>query len=280
MIPFPKTAKKTRAFSTGVLLGALVFSACAKPRPPPVPTAVQAPGLPPIVIDPGHGGEDTGTVAESGYTESRLVLDVALKVRDALRKKKPDLPVKLTREEDRYVPLQERMALANHLGARLFVSIHANSAPRKTARGVETYLLSTEASDAEARKLALAENAVLEKEGKNPDDPLFQTLLSLASTEQIKASEELAILVHTHLTGALKTENRGVRQAPFFVLSRAQMASVLVEIGFLSNVEDTKLLGTSQYQEKIAQALAEAILEYDARHPEMPEGAPLSGTAP
>ncbi len=228
------------------------------------PPQAVVPGEGPVVIDPGHGGEDTGAVA-GGESESRLVLAVALKLREALAARAPQLPVLLTRESDRFVPLKGRMEIANKVGARMFISIHANSGQRLSARGFETYLLSAEATDSEAHRVALAENSVLEREGMAAQDPLFETLLSLASAEQLRFSEELAGAVHLSLARSLGTENRGIKQAPFYVLTRAQMPSVLVEVGFVTNKAERDLLFSETYQTKLAQALADSILEFNSR---------------
>ena len=217
----------------------------------------------PIVLDPGHGGEDTGAVVSGSIRESEVVLAVTLKTRDILKERAPELPVLLTRESDEFVALQGRMSLANQQRARLFVSIHANAAQRAGARGVETYLLSPEASDDESRKIALIENAALKFEGASPDDPLLITLLSLASADQIRQSEEFAGITQTRLADDLKTMNRGIKQAPFFVLSRAQMPAILVEIGFVTNPRERDRLLSPEYQEQIASALASAIIEFE-----------------
>jgi len=258
------------------LVGAFGLSACAGQAPGAdrgakgISPAPAVPGEGPVVIDPGHGGEDTGAVA-AGSSESHLVLAVALKLRKALAAQAPGLPVVLTRESDVFVPLKGRMEMANRVGARLFISIHANSGQRLAARGFETYLLSAEATDSEAHRVALAENSVLEREGMAAQDPLFETLLSLASAEQLRQSEELAGAVHLSLAQSLGTENRGVKQAPFYVLARAQMPSVLVEIGFITNKAERDLLFADAYQEKLAQALATSILEFNSRHAAHPQ---------
>ena len=272
----------------GVLLGALALSACAgagtsaetgsksgqKPGSPDHSRAMAAMfsgNSPdgefegPVILDPGHGGEDTGAVVSGAIRESEVVLAVALKARDILRERAPDLPVLLTRDDDHFVPLHQRMAIANEHQARFFVSIHANAAQRKGARGVETFLLSPEASDDDARKTALIENEALKYEGSNPNDPLLLTLLSLASADQIRRSEEFAGIVQTRLAAGLQTTNRGIKQAPFFVLSRAQMPAVLVEIGFVTNPRERDRLQSPEYQEQIASALANAVIEFE-RH--------------
>lgn len=217
----------------------------------------------PIVLDPGHGGEDSGAMVSGSIRESDVVLAVALKTREILAERVPELPVVLTRDDDEFVPLQGRMTIANQHRARFFVSIHANAAHRKGARGVETFLLSPEASDDEARKTALVENAALKYEGASPDDPLLLTLMSLASADQIRRSEEFAGIVQTRLADGLNTTNRGIKQAPFFVLSRAQMPAVLVEIGFVTNPRERDRLQSPEYQAQIASALADAVIEFE-----------------
>lgn len=217
----------------------------------------------PVVLDPGHGGEDSGALGSCGFRESDLVLAVALETRDFLAEVAPEIDVRLTREDDVFLPLGERMADANQMEAELFISLHANAARRVAANGIETFLLSAEASDDDARRVALAENAALRYEdGADPNDPLLQTLISLASAEQIRRSEEAAGLIHSRLTASVETTNRGVKQAPFFVLSRAQMPAVLIELGFLTNPVECERLKTVEYRSRIVHALGHAIVAH------------------
>jgi len=219
-------------------------------------------GVSRIVIDPGHGGKDPGARANN-IEEAALVLDIALRV-EALLKKQPGVEVILTRRTDVYVPLEERTAIANREGADLFLSIHANAAARKTARGVETYFLNF-ATNPEAEAVAARENASSSTSmGKLPE--LVQ---QITLNSKVKESREFAQIVQTSLVRGLRAQNSalldlGVKQAPFIVLIGAQMPSVLAEISFITNSAEAALLRNDAYKQRIAQSLADAVLKYQA----------------
>lgn len=219
-------------------------------------------GVTRIVIDPGHGGHDPGAKA-NGLIESQLVLDIALRV-EALLKKQPGVEVILTRRTDVFIPLEERTAIANREGADLFLSIHANAAARATARGVETYFLNF-ATNPEAEAVAARENATSGKSmGKLPE--LVQ---QITLNTKVKESREFAQMVQTSMVRSLRAQNKavldlGVKQAPFVVLIGAQMPSVLAEISFITNRAEATLLKNEAYKQRIAQALADSILKYQA----------------
>jgi N-acetylmuramoyl-L-alanine amidase len=214
------------------------------------------------VIDPGHGGEKEGAVGPSGLREKELTLQIARRV--AVRLRKQGGKAVLTRTGDVAVALAQRAALANAIRADLFVSIHLNAMPgpnRARARGIETYFLSADASDSSATAVAARENAdrLAGVDEPSGDDPVAGILQDLADTDALSASSELAYAVHERLVGALAAEDRGVKQAPFYVLAGARMPAVLLEVGFVSNAVEGQRLATAAYQERVAQAIAEGI---------------------
>ena len=217
-------------------------------------------GVSRIVIDPGHGGYDPG--AKTGeLTESALVLDVALRL-EARLAAETGIEVILTRRRDAYMPLRARTELANRVGADLFLSIHANAARDRSARGVETYYLDL-ATDPNAQKVAARENAA-SREGMHE---LPNLVRSITMHNKLDESRELAGLVQQNLIGAVRklhpgAQDLGVKQAPFVVLIGANMPSVLAEISFLTNQEDAAFLATDAYRDRIAEALLRSILDY------------------
>ncbi len=220
-----------------------------------------------IVIDPGHGGEDTGAKGPGGVLEKEVVLEISKKVAEALRDK--GFKVVLTREEDIFIPLGERTAFANRKGADLFISIHANAAKRKQASGSETYFLSRAKND-EARAVAALENASLrfekpEFEVEGMEDLDF-ILLDMVQNEFLKESQDLAALIQDYMEDRLPIPNRGVDQAGFFVLNKAYMPAVLVETAFISNANEAKLLKKDSFQEKIAKAITDAATKFKEKY--------------
>ncbi len=213
-----------------------------------------------IVIDPGHGGHDPGTVAK-GLTEASLTLDVALRL-EKLLQKELGIEVVLTRRSDVYIPLEERTAIANRQNADLFLSIHANSSRNNTAKGIETYFLSF-ASSPEAEAIAARENSASEREMHQ----LTDIIKAISLNNKLDESRDLAKMVQESLVGTLRKTNkevrsRGVKKAPFVVLIGAAMPSVLAEISFITNKQELQLLKTAAYKDKIAQALYTAVLRY------------------
>jgi N-acetylmuramoyl-L-alanine amidase len=214
-----------------------------------------------IVIDPGHGGHDTGTIGPTGLEEKDVVLDVALKLRKLLEQ---DLgcEVVMTRSDDTFIPLEERTAIANQKAADLFLSIHANASTDKSARGIETYYLNF-TSNPDALEVAARENATSQEAVHQLQD----LIKKIALTEKIEESQDFARQVQrevytrvTKVSGAQR--DRGIKKAPFVVLIGANMPSVLAEISFLTNPRDERLLKRPDYREKIAYALYEGILGY------------------
>lgn len=217
-------------------------------------------GVSRIVIDAGHGGHDPGT-KRNGITEAELTLDVALRVEKLLRKQ-PGVEVVMTRDTDRFVPLEERAKIANSEGADLFLSIHANASRNVKARGVETYFLNF-ATNPEAEAVAARENAG----SSQTMHRLPEIVRAIALNNKIDESRDFAEMVQQSMVRRLSTRNRelqdrGVKQAPFIVLIGAQMPSVLAEISFVTNKEDAALLKTGAYRQQIAEALLDAVLRY------------------
>ena len=217
-------------------------------------------GISRIVIDPGHGGHDPGTLT-AGSNEARLVLDVALRL-EKLLKKEPGLEVVLTRRTDVFIPLEQRTAIANRSGADLFLSIHANASRDPAARGVETYVLSF-ASNPEAEAVAARENATSASDMHN----LSSIVRAIALNNKLDESRDLAALVQQSLTARLSKTNptlrsRGVKKAPFVVLIGAGMPSVLAEIGFITNKQESALVKTPAYRQRIAESLHAAVMQY------------------
>lgn len=255
------------------------------------PAAAQAPAsserFDTVVIDAGHGGEEHGAEGPEGLLEKDVVLEVAKEL--AARLREQGLRVVLTREQDVPVALQERTRIANDAGGDLFVSIHANAAPSRLARGMETFFLSLDASDETARSVALRENEAFGSgvsAAPAGDDPVAAILGDLAHTEHLVESDEFARLTHGRLAAVDPTPSRGVKQAPFVVLMGVRMPAALVEIGFITNPREAAGLASPSRRAEIASALAEAVLEfgrrYDARRGaaragEGPAGAPEQG---
>ena len=214
-----------------------------------------------IVIDPGHGGHDTGTIGPNGLEEKELVLDVSKRLGKLLASRL-GAQVIYTRADDTFVPLETRTAIANQEGADLFVSVHANSSRDSDARGVETYYLNFTSSP-EALEVAARENAVSEKSIHELQD----LVKKIALKEKIEESREFAVDVDRSLHSGLAAKNagvrdRGVKKAPFIVLIGANMPSILAEISFLSNPGDERRLKTNEYRQRIAESLYRGIAKY------------------
>jgi len=244
----------------------------AKMPPAPVPTPTRdgqqsltrALGLKigKIVIDAGHGGHDTGTVGRNGLMEKDLCLDVALRLGKMIESKLPGAEIVYTRSDDTFIPLEERTAMANDAKADLFISIHANSSPDSSARGVETYYLNFSPSP-EAMEVAARENAT----AQNNVHDLESMIQRIARNEKIEESRELAADIQDSLTKRLQRvnhniKNRGVRKAPFVVLIGANMPSILAEISFISNPSDESSLTKPDGRERVAEGLYKGVETY------------------
>jgi N-acetylmuramoyl-L-alanine amidase len=219
-----------------------------------------------IVVDPGHGGVETGAIGPTGLQEKDVALDLARRLRTALEREAP-VSVVLTRDEDRVVPLDERTAIANHNRAELFVSIHLNASKRKAAYGAETYFLSAEATDDEARTLAALESRAPEgaadSQAKPPENRGLDLILwDLAQNQYLAESSRLAESVQRELNAVVGTKDRGVRQAPFTVLMGATMPAMLIEVGFVSNPKEETRFRDEAYKDRVVEAIVRAILEF------------------
>jgi N-acetylmuramoyl-L-alanine amidase len=215
-----------------------------------------------IVIDPGHGGHDTGTIGPHGLMEKDLCLDVALRLGHEIEEKLPGAEVIYTRKDDTFIPLEERTAIANDAKADLFISVHANSSHDAAARGIETYYLNFATSE-ESMAVAARENALAQSSLHDLQD----IIKKIARNEKVEESKELASDIQDSLTHRLQLvsqdeRNRGVKKAPFVVLIGANMPSVLSEISFISNPSDEKLLKKTDQRQRVADGLYRGIASY------------------
>ncbi|MCM2317011.1 MAG: N-acetylmuramoyl-L-alanine amidase [Thermoanaerobaculia bacterium] len=247
----------------------------------------RVPGIRTIVIDPGHGGSDTGAIGPNGTEEKAISLALARKLSASLSKKLKARVV-LTRNSDEAIPLTQRTAIANEYQADLFLSIHLNSSLRKGAQGTETYFLSLDASDELSRQVAERENeADTAPSPAAPEGDLKFILWDLAQQEYLKESSDLAETIQDELSKATNTENRGVKQAPFRVLIGATMPAALVEVGFISNPDEESKLTSSEHQDKLVAAIVGAVErfknQYESRigvTPAPSVGAPAPAATP
>lgn len=211
-----------------------------------------------IVIDAGHGGKDPGA-SYGRLKEKDVALDIAKKVRDLLSRDK-DLKIYMTRSKDTFIPLEERTAIANKYKADLFISIHANAARNKKVSGVETYVFNV-TNDRAALEVAALENQATTKSISD----LQGILKDILKYSKLEESLLLAGSVQKSLVKKVKlsrVQNKGVKQAPFYVLVGATMPSILIETGFLSNVGDAKKLSTSSYRKQIAEGIYQGLRDY------------------
>jgi N-acetylmuramoyl-L-alanine amidase len=232
------------------------------PTPPPRPAPVRAPdGIRTVVIDPGHGGEEVGAGGPGGTLEKDVVLAIARRLRDELVNKL-GVQVFLTRDRDVEMDLDARTAIANNYKADLFISIHANAVRAPGAKGSEVYFLSYQASDEAARRVALIEGIAEPLGTAAPGSALELILWDMAQAEHLEASSALATRIQDELGAVTGSRIRGVKQAPFRVLVGATMPAVLVEVAFISNPEEERLLSSTGYQTKVAAALLRGIARY------------------
>jgi N-acetylmuramoyl-L-alanine amidase len=224
-----------------------------------------------IVIDPGHGGIDPGTIGVDGIKEKNITLGIGLKLGKLIEDNMKDVKVVYTRKTDVAVDLYERGKIANEKGGNLFISIHCNSTPKKPSdvEGFEIYLLRPGRTD-EAIEIAERENSVIQYED-NParyqklTDENF-ILVSMAQSAYMKYSEEFSDILNKVMGEELNIDSKGVKQAGFFVLVGASMPSVLIETGFLSNKKDAAILNSQKGQEAIAKAIFEAVKRFKAEY--------------
>jgi len=217
-----------------------------------------------IVIDPGHGGVEAGAKGPAGTLEKDITLAIALKLKEIIERHLA-LRVVLTRDKDVDVSLENRAAVANNNRADLFLSIHANGAFRAKANGSETYFLSLKASDEEARRLAYLENNSPEFEQKieeESQDQIKMILWDMAQAAFLQQSSQLAEFIQKELNLLLGTANRGIKQAPFKVLTGVACPAVLVEVAFISNPDEEAKLGDETFQVSVALAIYHGLLNY------------------
>ena len=227
-------------------------------------------GIPLVALDPGHGGIDTGTKAPNGEQEKDIVLDFAQRLRERIEKG-GKYRVMMTRTDDTYVPLAERVRMARNAGASLFVSIHADSLPRKEgdAQGATVYTLSEKASDPEAEQLAEQENrsdVIAGVDLKTEPDDVAGILIDLAQRETKTFSMQFAQRVLTDMKSVTRLHRNPLKSAGFRVLRAPDVPSVLVELGYVSNKQDLKSLLSDTWRDRTADAIAQAIGGYFATH--------------
>jgi len=215
-----------------------------------------------IVIDPGHGGKDPGTINRAlGLKEKDITLDIGKRL-NAILNEHRELEVILTRPRDEYVPLEERAAIANSNQGDLFISIHTNSAPRLSARGVESYFLNM-TTDPRAMEVAAQENAMSTKSMADMRSILDQILRNSKISESRTFTECLQASMVANLKAKYDAiEDLGVKKAPFYVLLGAQMPSSLVEVSFLSHAAEARRLATPEYRQAVAAGLYLGIVRF------------------
>lgn len=224
-----------------------------------------------IVIDPGHGGKDAGCVSRDGKTlEKNVVLDVALKLGKRLEEAYPDIKIIYTRSTDKFIPLDQRAAIANKNNADLFISIHVNSVKNNSAaRGTETWVMGMHksASNFEVCKqensvIVLEEDYSSNYQGFDPNNPESYIIFSLLQNAHLEQSLDLADKMQSQFRkGAIK-KDRGIKQGGLLVLWKCTMPAVLTEIGFMSNPDDLKVMRSAAQREKMANSIFEAIKRY------------------
>jgi len=219
-----------------------------------------------IVIDPGHGGKDPGAIGRAGLTEKDVVLDIGLRLRSLIQERL-GRKVIMTREDDTFIPLDDRTLIANSKKADLFVSIHVNSHPQRRTRGVEIYHLG-QSSDRHAMAVAARENNVSIQSLDNLDRTVKQILFDLGRDYNMDQSQNLAFFTRQSFQTTLEKRydytvvDHGVKRAPFYVLLNSNMPSILAEVSFISNPTEEQLLRQSQYLQAIAESLFQGIRSY------------------
>ncbi|MGZ5438681.1 MAG: N-acetylmuramoyl-L-alanine amidase family protein [Candidatus Aminicenantales bacterium] len=241
-----------------LIAAVLAIAAVGLAFPGPVAAApAQDQALRTVVIDPGHGGLESGAKGKFGNLEKDITLAVSLKLK-ALIEKDMGFEVVLTRDRDVDVSIENRSAIANNRKAGLFISIHANGSVQRKAGGSETFFLSLNATDEETRRLAYLENnssALQSRIDPSSDNDLMMILWDMAQNAYIKQSSRLAELVQAELDAMLGTRNRGIKQAPFKILTGVACPAILVEAAFISNPDEEQKLASDAFQTKVAEAI-------------------------
>ena len=226
------------------------------PRKKPLITKIRR-----IVVDPGHGGQDSGALGQNGVKEKDVVLAIGLKLRDLL-KEELGLDVVMTRSTDVFIPLEERTAIANKVNADLFVSVHANAALNRSASGIETYYLNL-AKTEKAAQLAAKENGTTLEKVSVLQAILFDLMANYKLNDSAHLADEVQRSLHGRIRGShADVRNLGVKQGPFYVLVGATMPSILVETAFVSNPQEESRLADPAYQDQTAEGIMEGIRGY------------------
>jgi N-acetylmuramoyl-L-alanine amidase len=234
---------------------------------PPAPRAEQPPRRRLVVVDAGHGGRDPGALGSGGTREKDVTLAVARRLA-ALLRRDPSLEVRMTRDRDTLIALHDRARMANRWRAEgqpaLFVSVHANANPSRSEKGYETYFLA-EARTADARRVEEFENAAVQYEEAPAGGPMAFILTDLRQNQHLRESSDGARFIQDRLREVHPGPNRGVKQAGFAVLRGTFMPAVLVEIGFVTNPAEERLLTEAERQQEIAAQLAQGIRDFFAQ---------------
>jgi N-acetylmuramoyl-L-alanine amidase len=221
-----------------------------------------------IVIDPGHGGDDNGAIGPSSVKEKDIVLRICTQLYKLLKDDGRFKPV-MTRQDDVFVPLSQRTALANSVGGDLFISVHANAAKNKKASGVIAFSLADAKTD-QARAAATLENNSIKfenlEEQKQYNTDLEFTLRDMLQSEFQRESVDLADMIQQDMSKTAGIDSRGIDQAGFFVLAKAYMPAILLETGFITNTEDEKKLRDNNFQKKTARAIYNAIVAFKEKY--------------
>jgi N-acetylmuramoyl-L-alanine amidase len=251
-------------------------TAQAPPAVRPAPSEARTGGLRTVVIDPGHGGEEVGAMGPGGAMEKDVTLAIARKLRSALVN---GLGVQafLTRDRDVEMPLDDRAAFANNYKADLFISIHANASRSHGAKGSEVYFLSYQSTDEESRRLAVSEGALEMSSGAGvaAGSDLALILWDMAQAEHLESSSALATRIQEELAEVTGSQGRGIKQAPFRVLVGAAMPAVLLEVAFISNAEEERLLVSEAYQNKVVGAVVRGVSRYQQQRASVVGAGPL-----
>lgn len=227
-----------------------------------------------VIIDAGHGGKDSGAIGPKGTKEKDVVLAVAQELKKLIDER-DELDAVMTRDSDTFITLYQRANIARRAEGKLFVSIHANASPNRTARGMEVFFLSAAKTD-DAKRVAERENASVEMED-NPaasrrmlsgNGLLDEIEHDMATNVYLKESQDLCSVLLETTVPVTRQTNRGVKQAGFYVLAGtlSAMPSILFEVGFISNPEEETMLGRISYQKRLAQAIYDAIITFKVRH--------------
>ena len=216
-----------------------------------------------IVLDAGHGGKDPGAIGYYNIHEKNIVLDITNELGKYIEKNHPNINVIYTRTDDTFLGLRDRTNIANESKGQIFISVHANASTAKSARGFEIFLLGPNSVD-EAMEVTLRENASIAFEDNQEQYKLEnQIIASLSQTTFLKESEKLALFIENNVKKELpKTRMRGIKQAGFHVLVGASMPNLLVEVGFISNKSEAKLLNKSSYRRQMARGIFNGISNY------------------